>query len=531
MKNTQHRPISKRPRKSARRPAKSIRMSKSARARFIANMLFKISMLSMQKNQVQLEQTIFSSFTQLGGIYIKFLQLVVLKTRFFSHLTVTQKMAVYDAVTADPVDINLFLTRELGPNYDKQIVQCDTTPFACGSFGQVYFARHASGQHLIVKVLRPSITANLKSDLRTIGIIVNLLRNHFKIATDVGSFYRDFRAVVLRETDYTLEIQNALFFHEYFANSRHIVIPKTYTELSTNQVIVQDYIHGLPMTQLIMARDTGKDPAEYVQQTLGSDLHQQMEVLGRELIKSIFVADKIFGDPHPGNLILLPQNQVGIVDFGIAGVPPIDRKAFMILMEDVVGICNGEFDPGITFINGMRYFTPDLYRAINSLSGLLTTDQYTSSDVMMEIRKAAQSALNTSAKQVDIETLMKTGRVSTIMNRVVNDGNKFSLNVVMDAGTIVTLRTADGYISLLEALNLVDSHIPHVIKQAIDEVKSESFVLKGRGETMDFEMAVNVISDWMQSLIESDPMFFAPLIKQLRQAMSARQMRAPETNA
>lgn len=490
--------------------------SKASRSRYIADMVLNISLLKAKKDNTKLEQTIFHSFMELGGIYVKFLQLIVLKTHFFTTLTPREKMSVYDAVESEPIDIDHLLTAELGQAYKNYLSSVEREPFACGSFGQVYHAQLHDGRHVIVKILRPSLIRYVKGDLRVIGMIVRLLRNRIRIATDVNAFFKDFRDVILRETNYVLEAQNARYFYEYFKDSSFIVIPWSYPELCGKHVIVQDYVPGLAMTDLILAANSGHDPAVFTQQQTGSVLHSQMEHLGRELIKSIFIADRIFGDPHPGNIKLLANNQVALLDFGIAGFPPADRKAFMILMEDVVEICKGNFDAGTTFINGIRFFTPDLYRAINSVSMLFRGGEKTSSDIMQELRNAAQKALETSSKHADLDQLIRNGRISTIMNQVINDGNKFSLNVVMDPGTVVTIRTADGYVSLLEELGMLETHIPHVIEAAIKETNDHSAILKGRSETMDFEMAVNVLGDWTQGLIESDPMFFAPLIQKLR---------------
>ena len=514
-------PSSRRSKKGGKKDPRRTHASKTSRSRYIADMVLAISLLKARKDTTKLERTIFKSFMELGGIYVKFLQLIVLKTRFFTTLTPSEKMSVYDAVEAEPIDIDRIMTAELGPAYRQYIASVDREPFACGSFGQVYHARLHDGRRVIVKILRPSLIRYVKGDLRVIGMVVKLLRNRINIATDINSFYKDFKSIILRETNYVLEAQNARYFHEYFRDSPSIVIPWSYPELCGKHVIVQDYIPGLPMTDLIMATNNGHDPIAYTQQQTGSELSVQMEHLGRELIKSIFIADRIFGDPHPGNIKLLANNQVALLDFGIAGFPPIDRKAFMILMEDVVGICNGNFDAGTTFINGIRFFTPDLYRAINSVSMLFHGGEKTSSEIMTELGNAAQKALETSSKQADLDQLIKNGRISTIMNQVINDGNRFSLNVIMDQGTVVTIRAADGYISLLEELGMIETHIPHVIEEAIRETNNSAAILKGRSETMDFEMAVNVLGDWTQGLIESDPMFFAPLIQKLRFATAS----------
>jgi hypothetical protein len=488
------------------------------RKKIVAKMLVDIGALNIQGNKHQADRVIFNGFIELGGIYIKFLQLMMLKTKFFSTITPSEKMSVYDHVAVDQVDIKALLQKKIHATYLAQITELQLQPFAGGSFAQVYFARHSDGTPLVIKVLRPSLVVHIRSDLRMLGLIVGAIKGQLKIATDVGSLFKDFKNVVMKETDYGSEVRNADYFFHYFHNNSQIVIPKTYRELCADNIIVQEYVDGIALTDVIEAKDNGLDPHEYVRQKLGSDLTKQMASLGSELVQSIFIADKIFGDAHPGNLKLLSGDRVGIMDFGIAGQPPVDRRAFMILMQDLVTICEGGFDAGVTFINGMRYFTPDLYRSINTLSKAYTSKQSGKIDIMHEIRRAAIEAFEGSKDSTDFEQLLRGGRISTIMNGVINQGNRFSLHVVMDAGTVVALRTADGYISLVEALGLVEELIPSVLKTAIQETYNNGAVLSGRSETMEMESAVNVVSDWAQNLIESDPMFFAPLIKMIRYA-------------
>ena len=462
------------------------------------------------------EFVIYESFMQLGGVYVKFLQLMMLRSKFFSKLSAAQKMAVYDGVAVDEIDIHRFMESQFGSDYMHDIVQIDTEPFAGGSFAQVYSARHADGNRLIIKVLRPSLIANIKADLRVLNLIFLFMRRRMKVATDMKALFKNFKQVVLEETDYIAEANNAVYFRNYFSDKPDIFIPQTYTDYCTRGVIVQEFVEGLAMTDLIEAIEMGHDAREYTKQVTGSDLDEQVSVLGHELIMSLFVADRVFGDPHPGNIKLLPNNQVGMIDFGIAGEPPEDRRALMILLQDVVNIINGEFDEGVTFINGMRFFTSDLYRAVNTISQSFESDDGTT--IVDEIMKTSSRALQSNEARADIESLVRKGEISKIMNQVINQDNRFGLNVALDSGATVAMRTADGYLAVIESLKLTDDLIPEVMQVGIDRVYEQGFLLKGHPETMEYEIAVNIVSGWAQTLIESDPIFFAGLIKKLRMA-------------
>ncbi len=523
-----HRRHYKQAAKSAKRlrtytPGKSPE-STAERMRLIVRLLFNVAMQSIRGDKDTSERVMYEGFMSLGGVYVKFLQLMMMRTRLFSKLTASERMAVYDRVSVDDIDIHAQLERQLDSRYREQIVHVDDKPFAGGSFAQVYMGQHIDGTKIILKVLRPSLIENVHADLRILGFIVFILRHRMKVATDMRALFKNFRSVVLKETDYVTEVNNAEYFYNYFANNADIVIPRTYSDICTYSVIVQEFVDGLAATELIEAIGMGHDAKAYTANAVGSDLVAQANVLGRELIVGMYTADRVFGDTHPGNIKLLSGNRVGIIDFGIAGEPPEDRQSFMILMQNVIAICNGNFDEGETFINGMRFFTSDLYRAINTLSESRASilDQKEGESIIDEIKRTAGRALQSSQAQADIEALARSGKVSKIMNSVINKDNKFAFNVRIDEGAAIAMRTADGYVSLLESLGLIDELIPNVLQEGVDRVYQKGGLLKGNPETIEYETAVNIASDWAQNLIESDPVFFSSLIQKLRDAVSAK---------
>src|SRR6185369_5753129 len=109
--------------------------------------------------------------------------------------------------------------------------------------------------------------------------------------------------------------------------------PRTYLELCTNNIIVQDYVDGISVAQIIRLHEQGVDPVQYVKEQLGSDLIAQLQNLGYESVMSVFKLRRIQGDPHPGNIRLMRHNKVGMIDFGISAKAPEDKSGLFGLFE------------------------------------------------------------------------------------------------------------------------------------------------------------------------------------------------------
>src|SRR5690606_6493385 len=149
------------------------------------------------------------------------------------------------------------------------------------------------------------------------------------------------------------------------------IIPRTYMDLCTPNIIIQEYLPGLSVAQLIKLAEQGIDIHEYVQQQIGSDLDQQLITAGEELIYGIFALPRVQGDPHPGNVKLLPGNKVGMIDFGISAKSPKEKAAFYALLAEYAKVLRGEMDVPALFGQFLRFFVSDLYRALKKITSML----------------------------------------------------------------------------------------------------------------------------------------------------------------
>lgn len=493
-------------------------MNNFKRFTIVAGVIIGATWHGLRGNRQKANEEIFHGFRQLGGVYVKFLQILSLKkTKFFGDWNSDEAMAVYDAVKTDDIDVHQHLARELKPLQLKDIVHVEPKPFAAGSFGQVYFGQHRDGSNIIIKVLRPNLVQHIKLDLKVLRVVAAILKVSLRqFSTDFSAVFKDFRKVVIDEVNYRQEAGHADYFYQYFKNNDKIVIPKTYLELCTGNMIVQEYIGGMPMTELVRAKDDGYDPELYVKERLGSSLLKQMEVLGIELTKSILTAERILGDPHPGNIKLLEDDKIGLYDFGITGKPPANRRAFMEVLKDFSNIFKGEFEPGRTFINGIRFFAQDLFRAVSTVSRAIKRDDE-SFDLIAELENLARKVFEQNKSRIDLDHFMKNGHITWLMNRIVNEDNRFAIRVEFDSS--VMIRAADGYLNMIDKLDMRTQLIPHIFDEALARLGKEDIVgLSGKKETMNLEQAVDIVSNWIQDMFENDPIFFRNFMYKYRRS-------------
>lgn len=345
-------------------------MTRRERLATLFRLIVTCTSLSVSSRSGDIPNAVFASFRQLGGVYVKFLQIVAVRSRQFESLN---GLDVYDNVATEPLDIVNVLQMELGDEA-KNIRNVQQEPFAAGSFAQVYAADY-NGESVVLKVLRPSVDRYLRFDLRLLTFISWLL-DRFLPSNGI-SFYalvRQFASTTLLETNYLHEADYASSLHKKYQDHPTIVIPKTYREVSTRRIICQDKISGLPLSDVMRVSNDGASAINVVQTCTGSNLTEQMISLGTEMLTSVFSDNSCYGDPHPGNIILLPENNVALIDFGIRAAAPDNLEAFRAVIKQYDLAYNDRFSYEAYIVSMLRLFGGKLFRAIESLQEYLDID-------------------------------------------------------------------------------------------------------------------------------------------------------------
>ena len=226
------------------------------------------------------------------------------------------------------------IEKELGKKINEVYAEFELEPVAAASLGQVYRARLHSGEEVAVKVQRPNLDATIKGDIVILNKVANFAERYPQLSAnaDWPGMLREFDVTVHEEMDYAAEGRNADRFRESFKNWSNIHVPTIYWNVSTKKVLTMEFIHGTKVTDLEEQKKRDIDPAKVNRLLIKTYLKQLLE-------------DGFFhADPHPGNLLVMPDGRLAFFDFGMVGriTPQLQAKMidafFHVVDKDPAGI-------------------------------------------------------------------------------------------------------------------------------------------------------------------------------------------------
>jgi ubiquinone biosynthesis protein len=264
----------------------------------------------------------------LGPTFVKLGQLLSARSDITPPLVQHELAKLQDHAPSIPREQLLTeLELSLGSKPQSHFAVLEIAPVACGSIAQVHRATLHNGRGVAVKVRRPGIRDAIDADVRLVGYFLRLVsRVSSRIrAYDPVAILDEFAALLRAETDFRSEARNLEAVGRTFAENGSVTIPAAITDMSSESVLVMDWIEGVPLTN---------------HEGL-SDLGANRSVLARTILQAygimIFRSDRFHADPHPGNLIATDAEHLGLIDFGEVGsVEPAERSALLQMMAAVI---------------------------------------------------------------------------------------------------------------------------------------------------------------------------------------------------
>ncbi len=249
-------------------------------------------------------------FEELGPTFVKLGQLLATRSDLIPEPYVEEFEKLQDNVASVPyADIKRFVESELKAPLENVFSHFETEPIAAASIGQVHGAILKSGEKVAVKIQRPGIEPLIQNDVSILRGIAQLLERYVpetKTLNPVGLVEEFFRTI-LYELDFQVEANNIRRIRKNLANLTNVRVPIVYADFSTSRVLVLERFEGIRFTDRAGILAAGIKPADIV--TAGSDAFFQM-----------VMRDGLFhGDLHGGNLFVLRDGNIGIIDFGIVG--------------------------------------------------------------------------------------------------------------------------------------------------------------------------------------------------------------------
>jgi predicted unusual protein kinase regulating ubiquinone biosynthesis (AarF/ABC1/UbiB family) len=453
----------------------------------------------------------FDECQRLGGLYIKFLQQLATTEMASVQLKMYGKhLSVFDDVEYESIDLGQTLEKQLGDKV-KLLKITENKPFASGSFAQVYRAEYR-GRPVILKVLRPSIAKTLSLDTKLLIFLCNLAQPFLRSGLlNLPNIAREFVVATKRETNYEHEAMVAEYLRGYYETKKsRVVIPQTYKELSTNKLIVQDYIEGMKLTTAVAHGQAGGDTVRFVKEQTGSDIRQQLAEMGSELLISITQADYIMADPHPGNIFLLGDNKIAMIDFGLAAPRPKYRAPYVNMIVQYRALYEDRVNMGSLAIAMMAFYDYQLYQAL-----AMVTDDNT---ITSRLKKFI--TVHASDEGLDRDRLAVRRQISQLFLQKINKNNRFAIH--MNESEAVLQKAMHGFLGtsqLVFGSQARSSYYFQTVHAALvraDEAIQEHGVTEQLiSKEMTTEHAAEIVSDWLSDIAERDSKTYINIMKEV----------------
>jgi len=249
------------------------------------------------------------TLAELGPTFIKLGQILSSRPDILPADFIAELSHLQDRAAPMPVKLVLELIEQgLGKPAHQLFASIDPAPMASASIAQVHRARLASGEDVVVKVQRPRIEEQIRSDTDLLFYLARFLEGVIEetgIYTPTG-IVSEFRSAMLLELDFDNEARNIEQFAKNHAGRPTVVIPRLYRELSSRTVITLQELKGVKLRQ-ILDNPASVDRKQLARHILDASFHQ------------LFTDGLFHGDPHPGNVMVLEGNRIGLLDFGLVG--------------------------------------------------------------------------------------------------------------------------------------------------------------------------------------------------------------------
>ena len=276
---------------------------------------------------------------ELGPTFVKLGQILSTRPDIIPAAFVKEFEKLQDQVPSFSFDeLRTQIELELGASVEELFETINKEPLAAASIAQVHRASLKSGEEVAVKVRRPGVVSLVESDISALMALAQLAERHISGSElyDPVSVVREFARSIRREMDFSREGHTIERFRDNFKFTPWMSFPHVYWSHSSRGVLTMEFIDGIKVSDLSSLESTGLDPKLIAQR--GADAFLEM------VLKHGF----FHGDPHPGNVFILPDNRICLLDYGIVG--RIDDNTTSFLSDIIIAIVNRDMDQVVSLL-------------------------------------------------------------------------------------------------------------------------------------------------------------------------------------
>jgi ubiquinone biosynthesis protein len=266
------------------------------------------------------------TFEELGLTFVKFGQVLAMRRDLLPDAYIDELELLHDQLPAMPADaVRTTVESALGAPLATLFAHFNEEPIAAATIAQVHEASLPDGRRVAVKVRRRGLEAMIATDIAALTYVVALGESMFPglRALDLPVVVREFSESLKRETDFLREARSLALFRVALADVPGLWIPAVVPERSCPTVLTMEFSDGERVDSYAKAH-----PAA---------MPGLMNTLVRVMLQTIFEEGLFHADPHPGNVFVLPDGRLSLLDFGMTGeLDEPMRDSLTLLLEAVV---------------------------------------------------------------------------------------------------------------------------------------------------------------------------------------------------
>ena len=283
-------------------------------------------------------------FEKLGPTFIKLGQLLAARPDLIPKRYSDEFEKLLDRIPQTKyTNLIRVLEKEFGRIHTAKIIHISENAIASASIAQVHVGTLANGKKLAIKIRHPHIKEQINTDLQILKVVAKIIAL-LKITrgVDIVNINDNFSDWILNELNFMTEAQRMNKFRKNLGEDTHVVIPRVIDELTCESILTMDYLEGITINAVLqMMQDKGVNDPNKLKLPFKVDFEEFIyRAVESFLFKQMLQDGYFHADPHPGNLMILPDNKLGLLDYGIIGI--LDRKEHRQVILLTLGVVQND---------------------------------------------------------------------------------------------------------------------------------------------------------------------------------------------
>ena len=430
------------------------------------------------EKEVQEAEAFAADLEQLGPTFIKLGQFLSTRADLLPQAYLDALARLQDNLDPFPYeDVERIVQEELQVRLSKVFVEFDREPIAAASLGQVHRAVLRDGRVVAVKVQRPGVRDRVLKDLEALHELAPVFDRFAGTSGTIDSkrVIEEMRHSLIQELDYREEARNMLTVAAGLQEFPRIVVPLPVEDLTTSTVLTMDFVPGVKITSVSPVVRT---------EINGEELADE---LFRAYLQQILVDGVFHADPHPGNVLLMPDHRLALIDLGMVGrlSPGLQEQ----LVKMVLAIAEGRGDDAarvaIAISDRQEHFDEQaMQRAVATMVSRyqgVALKQLNVGRVMLEIMRTGGSHGLKMAPELALlgKALLNLDEIGRVLDPEfdVNASLRRNANTLMQQRLWKTATPANIWTSALEVREFAQQ-LPSRVNRILDALAGDNLKLK-----------------------------------------------------